>query len=464
MRASRFPPQLSRTALVAYSAPALGYSFAVTPVYGVLPTLYAQHARLSVAAIGTLVLFRSLYDAISDQAIGYLSDRTRSRWGARLPWIVAGTAVTVWSLYYLLRIPADAGLSYFAWWTVAFFTGATMFGIPHYAWGHELSPDYAERNRVFGYRGFADNAGSTLFSLVPIALAYFGVVRDAEYTPETIWLLGIVSMVALPILVALAVVLAPRSRAQATERTTLLGVLRSFKGNRPFLRFILAYVIAGTGYGFFVALLYPFVATYLRIPESFATILFATTIASLVSVPIWIRLTNRLGKHRAWAWGWLTNSLVLIPMFWVEPGPGAVLPTCAMLTVYALTNGVSSVAPFAILSDVIDYDILKTRVDRGGNYYALMMMSVKALASTGGIALILLGSVFGYDMTAGHVNTRAADLSMLIMFIAAPALFQLATLPLIWNFPIDARRHAIIRRRLDRRHARAAIPAVSEAI
>ena len=456
--------RLTRIELTAYAAPALGYAFATVPVFGVLPTLYAQHARLSVAAIGTLVLIRSLYDAVSDQVIGFLSDRTRSRLGARVPWILAGTIVTVFGLYYLLRIPADAGLGYFAGWTVVFFTGTTMFGIPHTAWGHELTPVYAERNRVFGYRGFADNAGGALFSLLPLALVFFGVAADAEYTPEMIWRLGLITMAGLPILVLFMAFFAPRSTASATERTTMIGVLRSFKGNRPFLRFILAYVIAGTGYGFFVALLYPFVATYLRIPEAFATILLVTTLASLASVPIWVRLTNWLGKHRAWAWGWLTNSLVLVPMFWVAPGPSAIVPTCVLLTAYALTNGVSSVAPFAILSDVIDYDILKTKIDRGGNYYALMMMSVKALGSTGGIALIVLGSVFGYDMTAGHENTRSADLSMLWMFIAAPALFQLATLPLIWNFPIDARRHAIIRRRLDDRAARAATAATAEAI
>jgi len=129
------------------------------------------------------------------------------------------------------------------------------------------------------------------------------------------------------------------------------------------------------------------------------------------------------------------------------------VPTMIMMGLYGLTNGVSAIAPFAILSDVVDYDILKTNVDRGGNYFAFMMLAVKLLGSTGGIALIILGSVFGYKLTDGATNTSFASIGMLAMFIGAPGLFQLATLPLIWNFPIDERRHGIIRRRIEKRAA-----------
>ena len=441
--------------LAAYAAPALGFALAVVPVVGVLPTLYAQHASVSVTAIGTLMLLRSIYDAVSDQAIGYLSDRTRSPLGARLPWIIVGTAIALVSLVFLLRIPPDAGAGYFALWMFAFFTGTTMYEIPHYAWGHELSPRYEDRGRIFGFKGFADTTGSLLFSVLPLGLAALGVLSTSEYTPQTVWQLGLIVLCVLPVLVAIAAAFAPRGPVKTGPRTTVRGVVESLRGNRPFQRFICAYLIAGTGYGFFVALLFPFISTYLKIPDAFATILMVTTLSGLASVPIWIRITAWLGKHRAWAMGWLVNSLVLVPIIWVEPGPSAVVPTCVLMAAYALTNGVSAIAPFAILGDVIDYDILRTGVDRGGNYYGLMMMSVKLLGSTGGVALILLGSLFGYQMAEGAQNTPAANAGMLAMFVGAPALFQLLTLPLIWNFPIDARRHAIIRRRLDLRAARA---------
>ncbi len=447
--------QLNTLQLIAYALPGLGFALVTVPVYAVLPTLYVQNAKISVTAIGTIVLLRSFYDAVSDQIIGFLSDRTRTRLGARLPWIIAGAVITLVSMVFLFRIPPEAGVLYFGFWTVAFFTGTTMFAIPHYAWGHELSPHYEDRNRIFGFKGFADNSGSMLFSLIPLALVTLGLLDDAEYTVDTLWILGVTVLVLVPMLVLLAANFAPRRGISNEARTSIAGVWYSVKANKPFQRFILAYIIAGTGYGFFVALLYPFISTYLLIPDAFASILLVTTISGLCSVPIWIRITAWLGKHRAWAWGWLVNSFALMPFFWVEPGPAAVIPTYILMALYALSNGVSAIAPFSILGDVIDYDILKTGVDRGGNYYAFMMFAVKALGSTGGLALIMLGAVFGYELAEGYENTEFAKRGMLIMFVAAPGIFQLATLPLIWNFPIDARRHNIIRRKLETRTERA---------
>jgi GPH family glycoside/pentoside/hexuronide:cation symporter len=441
--------KLSFGQLLAWAMPSMVLSLAVVPVNAVLPTLYAQHAKVSVAATGTIFLLRSLYDAVSDQVIGFLSDRTRTRIGARLPWIMSGSVVTVGSLLMLFRIPPEAGIAYFASWTLVFFTGTTMVGIPYMAWGNELTPDYAEGARVFAYKGFFDNVGSMLFSLIPIGLVFFGIMATTEYTPDMVWLLGLIVLVALPLTVMGAFFLAPRGLASITPRTTLGNLFRSVKGNKPFQRFILAYIIAGTGFGFFVALIYPFISSYLQVGEAFPMILLVATICGLVSVPLWIRIVYWQGKHRAWAWGWLFNSLVLLPLIWVEPGESAAIPAAVMMGLYGLSGGVSAIAPFSILGDVIDYDRLKTGVDRGGNYYAFMMFAVKALGSTGGIALIVLGAVFGYELTEGAVNDDFANKGMLYMFVLAPAIFQLASLPLIWNFPINERRQQIIRRRLE---------------
>ncbi len=447
---------LTTIQLLAWALPSLVLSLTMVPVNAVLPTLYAQHAQVSVTAVGTIFLLRSMYDAISDQVIGFLSDRTRTRIGARLPWIISGAVVTIIGMLMLFRIPPDAGVVYFTIWTLVFFTGATMVGIPYFAWGNELTSDYDESSRVFAFKGFFDNVGSMLFSVIPIALVFFGIMLTTEYTPDMVGLLGMIVLVAMPVTIIGAFFLAPRGQVSKTPRTTLMELFRSVKDNGPFQRFIAAYLIAGTGYGFFVALVYPFISSYLQIGEAFPMILLVTTICGLVSVPLWIRIVYVLGKHRAWAWGWLFNSIVLLPMIWVEPGESAAIPTAVLMGLYGLTNGVSAIAPFSILGDVVDYDRLKTGVDRGGNYYAFMMFAVKMLGSTGGLALIVLGAVFGYELAEGAVNTDLANAGMLYMFILAPGIFQLASLPLIWNFPIDERRQLIIRRRLESLDERAA--------
>lgn len=427
----------------------------MVPVNAILPTLYAQHANVTVAAVGTVFLLRSIYDAVSDQVIGFLSDKTRTRIGARLPWIIAGSLVVISSGLMLFRIPMTAGVFYFGIWTFVFFTGTTMVGIPYFAWANELTSDYEQTSRVFAYKGFFETAGSMLFSVIPMALVFLGVYTTTAYTREMTWLFGLIVLVALPLSVAAAFLGAPRGHTFPGKRTTIAGLVRSVAGNRPFQRFITAYVVAGTGYGFFVALVFPFTTSYLGVGDAFPMILLVTTVSALVSVPVWIRIVYWLGKHRAWAWGWIANSLVLIPLIWVPPGESAKIPATVMMGLYGLTNGVSMIAPFSILGDVVDYDRLRTGVDRGGNYYAFMMFAVKLLGSAGGIALIVLGAVFGYNLAEGAVNDDFANMGLLYMFVLTPGIFQLASVTLIWNFPIDARRQSVIRRRLETLDARA---------
>ena len=64
--------------------------------------------------------------------------------------------------------------------------------------------------------------------------------------------------------------------------------------------------------------------------------------------------------------------------------------------------------------------------------------------------------MFGYKIADGAVNTEFANRGMLIAFCVVPSFFQMLAIPFIWNFPIDRRRHEIIRRQLARREARQA--------
>jgi GPH family glycoside/pentoside/hexuronide:cation symporter len=446
--------RLSVLQLAAYASPGAALSLAVVPITAVLPTLYAKYAAVSLTAVGVVFMLRTIFDALSDQIIGYLSDITRTRIGARKPWLIGGSALVALSVYFLFRIPSDAGITYFGFWTVVFYVGYTMMEIPRFAWGNEMSGDYQERARIFGYKGLFDAVGNFTFSLVPIVLTFFGTIESEEYTPELLFLLGIIIIVALPLLTTLAVTLAPHGENRDTPRTSISGLFHSVAGNKPFLRFLLAYMVAGAGTGFFAALIFPYTSEYLGIGSSFPLILFVTTICSMTFIPIWVRLVYRFGKHRCWGVGWILNSLVLLPLALVEPGPAAVLPVTICMALYGITGAVSVVAPFSILSDIVDYDILRTGVDRAGNYFAMVMLVVKMLASTGGIALVLLGVLFGYDMADGAVNTDFANAGLVWMFILAPAVFQIAAVPLIWNFPIDARRQGIIRRRIEQRTER----------
>ena len=441
--------RFSRRQLLAYAFPAMVASCAVVPVNAILPTLYAKHASVSVVAAGSVFFLRSIYDAVSDVIIGYLSDRTTGWLGPRLPWIIAGGILTALSVAMLYRVPETADVIYFGVWTIAFFTGTTMIGIPHNAWGSELSPEYAESTRIFSYRSFFDSLGTFTVSATPLILMFLGVLRTSDYSLEAVKALGVIIMVLMPLSIVTATLFAPRAKPRVVHEVKLFDVLDAIRKNRIFLRFICAYIIAGFGYGFFVALIFPYITSYLGIGEAFPVILLVVTSVQILVIPAWTWIINRLGKHRAWAWGWITNSLVMLPLWFVAPGKDAVVPVVVALGLYAATNGVSAIAPFSLLGNIADYDRLKTRRNHAGQFFAFMLFATKLLGSAGGVGLILLGGVFGYDLSDAAENTDFARFGMLLLFIVVPGLFQLASVALIWNFPLDERRQNIIARRLE---------------
>jgi Na+/melibiose symporter-like transporter len=114
------------------------------------------------------------------------------------------------------------------------------------------------------------------------------------------------------------------------------------------------------------------------------------------------------------------------------------------------------VAPFALMADIVDYEILKRRIDRAGNYYAFLLFIAKTTSAVGGIVFWVLGVVFGYQIADSAENSDFANLGMVLAFCVVPSALQILAVPLIWNFPIDARRHATIRRRIELRAAREA--------
>src|SRR6185295_14934549 len=115
----------TRAALWAYALPSVAASSTMVAVASILPSLYAKYATLSLAAVGAMFGVMRIFDAITDPLIGYWSDQTRTRWGARKPWVVAGGVLTTLSSFMLFLIPPQAGIVYFAGWSMLFYLGYT---------------------------------------------------------------------------------------------------------------------------------------------------------------------------------------------------------------------------------------------------------------------------------------------------------------------------------------------------
>ena len=161
-----------------------------------------------------MLVVSRIFDAVTDPIIGYLSDRYRTRWGHRKPWLVGGSFVAVVACWFLYVPPGTVSATYFLVWFLIAYLGWTISEIPYRAWMAELSEDYDERTRIATWRTFARYMGFIAFYGIPLLPLF----ETSEFTPETLRVTAILATVALPTTALIAALMVPGRASCASPR------------------------------------------------------------------------------------------------------------------------------------------------------------------------------------------------------------------------------------------------------
>ena len=100
-----------------------------------IPRLYSTEMGLTLEVIGFVIFLAAIFDAISDPLMGFFSDRTRTRWGRRKPWIFVGVPLYAAAIWMLLNPTEGVTVYYLAAFYIALRGTTTIFGLPYTAWG-----------------------------------------------------------------------------------------------------------------------------------------------------------------------------------------------------------------------------------------------------------------------------------------------------------------------------------------
>jgi Na+/melibiose symporter-like transporter len=210
---------LPRSTLFFYSLTDLPVTMALFPVLVFIPKFYTSEMGVPLALAANILLLVRMFDVVTDPLMGYIGDRTRTRWGRRRVWIAVATPVLMASIYMLFIPPSDAGAVHMAVWMLVLSFGTTMMLIPYYAWGAELSPDYDERSRVTGWRSMMGVVGSLLAQLAPaVALLAFGIGGSGS----VLIIVGTMMLIVMPICTLLTVLRVP-SPCSTNRRSSRFG-------------------------------------------------------------------------------------------------------------------------------------------------------------------------------------------------------------------------------------------------
>jgi Na+/melibiose symporter-like transporter len=331
---------------------------------------------------------------------------------------------------------------YYATWFIVFYFGFTLIEIPYKAWGTDIIRNYIDRSAISTYIGVSFAIGNLAFAVVPFVPGFTGGGYDAS----TLRAVAILAIIVLPISIGAAVFLAPKGQPVATNRPKLSGMLRSLVTNRPFLQFLSIFVLAGFGQGIYYSLVFMLVSSVEGLGPLFPLCLLADAVATLVAVPLWFQAITRIEKHRAWGVGMVVSALSIAAIVFAPPGRAGFPLLLSFMVIRALAGAVIYVAPTALLGDVVDYDILRSRTNPAANYHAMLALTTKANGALGGGVGLLLIGLFGF--TTNGANTPEAIAGFKFIVLVIPAVLVAASGIDAWFFPLDRRRHDIVRRRI----------------
>lgn len=447
--------------LAVFAALAIPLAGAGLPLAVYLPPYYAQELGLGLGAVGLIFMLSRVWDAATDPLVGVLSDRSRSRFGRRKPWIAAGAplfalataAIFAPGLFGVSR-PGAAWLSV---WLVVFYVGWTMIQIPVSAWAGQLAAQYHERSRVQTYFQVATAGGLLLVLVLPAVLDQIGARAGLPADPglKVAAMGGFILATFVPTLIAaLALVKEPAAPPPSAAPSTLRRDLTLATRDR-LLRKVLASDFAVTlGQLIRSSLFVFFVSAYMGRPDLAAGLFLLQFVFGVFAGPIWLRIGYRLGKHRAAVAGELVQVAINLALLAVSPGA---LPLLVGLTIaQGLAQGSGNLMLRSMVADIADKQRLESGEDRTGLLFSIFSLTGKAATAVAvGVALPLVG-LLGFK--PGAANAPEALLGLKLVFALGPAFAHLASAWLIAGFTLDEAGHADIRRQLDRRDA-AAVPA-----
>lgn len=439
---------LSRWRLACFAAPQLPLAALTVPITTYLPPYYAGELGLGLTAVGAVFFATKLWDMAIDPVLGGIGDRLPARWGRRRLGMLLSVPIIAIAGYLLffpqVVLSAPPTRAYMAASLAAVYVGFTLALLSHLAWGAELTTDYHQRSRIQGALQLVQLIGMVLVLAAPAAIEQLGgSASDRQKVEAMGWYLVLL----LPVTALLALLAVPEAPATPQPRLGLRPALQILATNRPLARILFADLMVSLPGAIRASLYVFFMLQIIESPEWVSLIMLSYFLAGPIAVPLWLRVSRKLGKHRAMAWGVLLH--VVVTAGYLLPGRG---DAALFALLFFLSGVVYAGTPFllrAITADLAEADTLDSGQQRTGLYYALITMTQKVGYALGvGLGYPLLEWI-GFSPQGDNSPAALAGLRYLYVFI--PVVSELLVIGLIYNFPLDEARQRSVRGELDAR-------------
>jgi GPH family glycoside/pentoside/hexuronide:cation symporter len=422
---------------------------------GVFMVVLIMSLGMNPILAGLLGALPRFLDALTDPIMGFISDNTRSKWGRRKPYILAGSIITGVSFMAMWQLnPEDSQLYnffYFLFVSIIFYLGYTIFATPLIGLGYEMTPDYNERTRLMAVSQWM---GQIAWMIAPW---FWVIIYDPslfDSAPEgartlSIWV-GALCMVLgiLPALFNKEMIVPNKDKMAdlsmkelgANAKEFIVGIKLTLK-NKPFVKLCGATFFVFNGFqtiaqfSFFIIVYYLFngdKAAAGTWPAWFGTISAMAT--AFIVIPIVTKISEKVGKKNAFIIATLLSIIGYGLKWW---GFNPENPWLMFMPIPFLSFGIGGLFTLmmSMTADVCDLDELNNGERREGMFGAVYWWMVKlgtAIAMlTSGIVLSWVG--FDESVDAQSLGTLT---NLRIADILIPIVTALVAILMVWKYDI----------------------------
>jgi Na+/melibiose symporter-like transporter len=421
--------RISGRRLAAFSTIGIATGGLNVPLQAFLPAFYIAAGTMSLQTVGAVFMISRLWSAISDPAIGWLSDHSRTRWGRRKPWVIGGGLVFLLGIALLFYPPAGVGPLYLGGSLLILCLGWTATATPLYAWGGELSADPRERSRVQAYIQTGASLGVFLVLLMPALLDVAGYGGIAIRVPLMGALLALALFIGLVLIASLySESIAPVAQGAARSTPRWRESLYALGRDAMLWRIILSDFFVTLGQGCRGAVFLFFVSYYLGLGTA-SILLLAQYAAGILAAPLWAQISYRLGRIKTLIAAETVQVLINLALLLVV----AQRPWLFVLLLVAqgLSQGSGNLMLRAMIYDVADQHRVSSGIERAGLFSSIFNITTNAaFALAVGMSFAVIGW-FGFS--PGQANSPQAIRGLHLFFALGPALGHLLSILVIWG-------------------------------
>jgi GPH family glycoside/pentoside/hexuronide:cation symporter len=438
-----------------YGLADLGFALITSAIQFFLLFYYTDVAGINPALAGSALMVGKLtWDAINDPLFGYISDRTRSRFGRRRIFMLIGAVplgIAAWIMFSLPKglTGAAAFLAVLlSFWLVDTFH--TMTTVPYYALTPELTRDYNERASLTSVRMVYSVIGYILGAALTTILA--GIFQGKGMNMQQAWsatgaIFGVVA-ITVTLITTFSIKERPELAGEPSKLPPIKAVLTSFK-NKPFIILMIAFILSSFSFTVLTALVAYFITYQLNMGDQVSFVLLVMLVMiGIFIVPTKI-ISDKINKGPTYALGLFIASVAVMTGFFFPHEPTPLIYVVA--AVAGMGFSAQWVCPWSMLPDVVEYDEKMTGERREGIYYGLWAFLTKF---TGALGIAVSGWALGLFGYIPNVEQTAHALFGIRLFFAiVPAVVILISLPFLIWYPITRKNHAELVRELAERAA-----------